>query len=53
MNEKLILNNQISIMWALMVDMPDYEIKRDLQKQIKETEDYISDIIINENKEES
>lgn len=42
--EALILNNQITIMWALVVDMPDLEIKRDLYKQIKETEDALSEL---------
>jgi len=51
MDEILILNNQISIMWALMVDMPDLEIKQDLQSQIKLTEDRIS--FLNKNKNEN
>lgn len=42
--EALILNNQITIMWALIVDMPDLEIKQDLLKQIKETEDALSEL---------
>jgi len=37
-NEMLILENQLTIMWALIVDMPDYEIRKDLEKSIFETE---------------
>lgn len=51
MDEILLLNNQIAIMWALMVDMPDLEIKQDLHLQIKLTEDRIS--FLNKNKNES
>lgn len=51
MNDKLILNNQLSIMWALVSMCQDFEIINDLNGQIKETEDTISEIIINENKE--
>jgi len=36
-NTVLILENQIAIMWALIVDMPDLEIKEDLQRQIQFT----------------
>lgn len=36
-NTVLILENQIAIMWALIVDMPDLEIKEDLQRQIEFT----------------
>lgn len=39
MNEVLILENQLAIMWALIVEMPDYEIKKQLEKQIFLTED--------------
>ena len=39
MDEELILNNQSAIMWALRVDMPDHEIKEDLERQIKLSED--------------
>jgi len=51
MDEILVLNNQISIMWALMIDMPDLEIKQDLQLQIKLTEDRIS--FLNKRKNEN
>lgn len=36
--QRTLLENQIAIMWALIVDIPDREIKKDLEDRIKATE---------------